>query len=122
MSQISDLLRILIDAGPRFPAAAVRFNEGMTLITQGLGEFQAGAMILLGQEPKPTFAGPKPWVAHSDQEQTLFNEANAVLVEHGGIESETFGAAEGGGFLSSLLAFLQAHPELLTLLLSLLKK
>ena len=108
MSQLTDLLSVLIEAGPRVPAAMVKVDSGVTHFRAGVADFQEAGVIIVGRKA----AVPAEL---NVTEQSKVSELAALLDQHEGV------AGDRAGMLSNLFLFLKEHPELISLLLTLLK-
>src|SRR4051812_47736442 len=117
MSQIADLLKVFVNAGPNLPAAFVHYDAGVTKFREGTAEFQAGSAVLIGASPHAAAASGE--LILNDEEQALLAQADQIILEHGGHHAAAIG---DGSLIKALLAFLQSNPQLLTLILSLLVK
>lgn len=105
MASYLDFLKALVALGPKFPALLVILQEIVE-------KFQEAIRLVTGQQPL-FGAAPEATAEEIDQERKLEN----LALQSG----ELHGAGERGG-LREIWAFIKAHPELLTLILSLLKK
>jgi hypothetical protein len=102
-STFLEFLNWLLSFGPKLPQA-------MALIQHIVGDFKLLVELFTEQEFQP------PRMAALTAEELVAEQKVLAELAAGGV------AGERAGFLQNIWAFLLAHPELLTLLVSLLKK
>lgn len=113
MSQLSDLITTLISTGPKLQEAWPHVDRGVTHFREGVAEFQEAAVIIGGRASRDADAT----VALTEDEQKLADELRGCLY---GVSGERDVAREGA--FTTVMTFLAAHPELVAILLSFLKK
>lgn len=121
---LSEFISSFVSAGPRFPEAYTHFNLGVSDFIHGVSEFQVAVAILVGRPVPAMFAAsdfsPTPQEVELENGLILKLRGNEVAAAEG----EKFGAIGDGTFiqfLRNLYTFIQAHPEVWTLILSLLR-
>jgi hypothetical protein len=100
-----DFLKALLALGPKLPAV-------FALIEHIVGDIQELIALVTGGP----FAAPCMSRSSTPEESTLENEVAAALVADG-----TNRGIGDGTFLRAIWAFIESHPELVSLLLKLLK-
>jgi hypothetical protein len=101
-----DFLRKLLALGPKLP-------DVFESVQRIIAEVQTILRLVKGEEP---LFGESPMELNAT-EQAAEGEVLAAMAG----SSETFGGIGDGAILRSIFAFLQANPELLQLILTLLK-
>lgn len=123
---LAEFGRKFIDAGPRFPEAFTHIDLGVTDFRHGVWEFQTAAAILAGQDiPGPFMAAAADF---SPTAEEIELENHLVVKRRELIKQMHKGEAAAGildgpfiQFLRQFYLFIQSNPEILDLILALLK-